>query len=270
MTAPQQGRAEIPAGLLALTTYGAVTAETVQALLDAQRFLFQSGITNVNIATVTGTLVDKARNESAKQMLANASLKYLIFLDADMMFRPDLIQRLLMTAYVGQWQDANGNVWGGAPWADVVGAWCPLRGKPYLPTIDTGSGTWESTAAYDGPKEVIRTGSACVLIKRHVFESMEFPWYGVRPAPRPIDVMVELDNFARCKMDGQNPLRESPAWATLEQCAKQDAAAQRAKGLSHPAQILSSVGEDSNFCDRAKALGFRIVVQTDAVAEHLE
>jgi len=207
--------------------------------------------------TIPGNLVDKARDEAALQMLSQPALKWLAFVDADMTFRPNMMEHLLATAYLI------------TPWADAVGAWCPLRGKPYLPTIDTGTGTWEPTDANIGPVEVIRTGSACILIKRHVFERLEYPWYKVRPSPRAIDVMLELDNYARCKHDGRNPLREHPFWDTLEHCAKQDAASQRAAGHQGPATI-SSVGEDSGFADKMKAAGFRIVVNTDIVAEHLE
>ena len=32
---------------------------------------------------------------------------------------------------------------------------------------------------------------------------------------------------------------------------------------------LKAVGEDSNLCDKAKALGFRIVVNTNAVCNHM-
>jgi len=252
---------QIPPGILAITSYGVITAETVQCLLDLRGANSAAGINNVHYMIIPGTLVDKARNEAARTMLGNAQLQYLLFLDADMTFGADLVQRLLMTAYSPQL----------TPWADAVGAWCPLRGEPYLPTIDTGTGTWESHDANMGPVEVIRTGSAAILIKRHVFERMEYPWYGVRPAPRPIDVMAELDNFARCKMDGTNPLRDHPAWQTLENCARQDAAALYSNpGAQTAGGFLSSVGEDSNFCDKMRALGMRIVVQTDAVCGHLE
>ena len=118
--------------------------------------------------------------------------------------------------------------------------------------------------------EVIRTGGACILIKRHVYERMEFPWYGVRPAPRPIDVLAEVDNYARCKMDGQNPLVESPAWQVLMKCATEDAAAQRSRNAGTRADLMSAVGEDSNFCDRVRALGLRIVVNTDIVCGHVD
>jgi hypothetical protein len=254
-------KAEIPPGVLAVTTYGAIQPETTQSLVDLVRHNATAGISNVHYTMVQGHLVDKARNEGAKMMLANPTLKYLLFIDADMTFTPDVMQKLLLTAYHPQM----------CQWADVVGAWCPLRGKPYLPTIDTGTGTWEPHDANVGPLEVIRTGSACILIKRHVYERMEFPWYGVRPAPRPIDVLAELDNYARCKMDGTNPLREHAAWATLEKCAREDAAAQRTRPEAQvPGGFFSSVGEDSNFCDKVRALGMRIVVQTDAVCGHLD
>lgn len=257
MPDPQQ--IEIPAGMLAITTYGSILPECVQSLTDMVNYNRSSGINNIHTTMVQSTLVDKARNESARAMLSNPNFKYLAFIDADMAFKPDVMQQLLLTAY---------HV---TPWADAIGAFCQLRGSPYLPTIDTGSGTWESHDVGMGPLEVIRTGSACILIKRHVFERMEFPWYGVRPAPRPLDVMAELDNFARCKMDGENPLRNNDAWAKLEQCARQDASSQRANPQAQgPGGFMSSVGEDSNMADKMKALGLRIVVNTDIVVAHME
>lgn len=250
---------ELPPGMLAVTTYGSITPETTQSLVDMAHHNRAAGIQNVHTTMVQGTLVDKARNEAVRVMLGNPHFKYLAFIDADMAFRPETVQQLLLTAYHL------------TPHADAVGAYCQLRGLPYLPTIDTGTGTWESHDAGLGPIEVIRTGSACILVKRHVFEKMEFPWYGVRPAPRPLDVLAEIDNFARCKMDGDNPLRSHSAWATLEQCARQDAASQRANPQAQgPGGFFSSVGEDSSFCDKMKALGFRIIVNTDVVVHHLE
>lgn len=252
---------EIPPGVLAVTTFGMVTAESCQSLLDLTRHNMASNINNVHYTMVHGALVDKARNEAVKMLLGNPQLKYLFFIDADMVFAPDIMQKILFTAFHPQ----------ACPWADIIGGWCPLRGKPYLPTIDTGTGTWEPHDANVGPLEVIRTGSACILIKRHVFERMEYPWYGVRPAPRAIDMLAEIDNYARCKMDGHNPLREHAAWAILEKCASEDASRLRSEQKANlPGGFFSSVGEDSNFCDKARALGLRIVVQTDAVCGHLE
>jgi hypothetical protein len=204
---------------------------------------------NLQWYVVPGHLVDKARNEAVQQMLADKDAAWLWFIDADMQFDATIMDEIFATSFAS------------CTWADIVGAWCPLRGEPYLPTIDTGTGTWESVAPRDGPKEVIRTGAACVLIKRRVYEKMQPPWYGVRPAPRALDVMYELDNFANIKFDGKNPLTKTKEWQQLLKCAAEEGGAQNS---------YSTVGEDSSFCDRAKALGFRIVVQTNAVCNHVD
>lgn len=255
----QEKQVEIPAGFVALTTWGQVTAESAQSLVDTVRYNEQQGLKNLHYSFVQGSLVDKARNEAATQMLRHPAMKYVLFLDCDMIWAPNTIHGLLVTAFAL------------SPWADLVGAWCPLRGKPYMPTIDPGSGTWESILPGNGPMEVIRTGSAAILVKRHVYEAMEAPWYGVRPAPRPLDVMTELDNYARCKFDGENPFRKLAEWDRLEMCARQDAQSQRGNAaLQVPGGFFGSVGEDSNFCDKARALGFRVVVNTDIVVQHME
>jgi hypothetical protein len=243
-----------PLGHIALTTYGAVTAETLISYGDSRAFCTANGLGGIKWQVVFGALVDKARNEAVSQMLKDPQAAWLLFFDADMTWPPQLVPQLLKTAY----QDCV--------WADIVGGYCNLRGPPYLPTIDTGTGTWEPHGAMQGPKEVIRTGSACVLVKRHVYERMNAPWYGIRPAPRPLDNIAELDNYARIKGDGQNPLREHPFWNQLEQCAVEDAAANPIQDPNY----FSTVGEDSNLCDRAKALGFRIVVDTNAVCQHID
>jgi len=253
----------VPCGMVSLTTWGMVTVETAAAMVDLRGFNEANGLRDVIYTFVAQGLVDKARNESVRQMLATPykgqPLQWLVFLDADATFQPNVLDQLLATAYIT------------TPWADIVGAWAPLRGKPYLPTIDRGSGTWESHDVNCGPVEVIRTGHHCILIKRHVFERMAYPWYGVRPAPRPIDVLTEMDNYARCKMDGQNPLRTHPAWAALEKCAVEDAVQQRGRmPAGQRADWISAVGEDSNLCDKARALGFRIVVNTDIVTGHVD
>lgn len=261
---PEPQRITVPPGMIALTTYGDVKAETAQSLIEMRAFCERSGLRDVLWTWISGALVDKARNEAVRTFLGAVvekhRLEWLLFCDCDMVMAPNAMDILLATAYQQ------------TPWADIVGGYCQLRGKPYLPTTDFGSGLWEASDPMCGPMEVIRTGSAFILIKRHVFERMEYPWYGVRPAPRPIDVLAEVDNFARIKMDGENPLRTHPAWAALEQCAMQDAARQRAQTPDNapPGAFFSSVGEDSSFCDKARALGFRIVVQTDCVVQHLD
>lgn len=262
MSEPQ--KIQVGPGMVAMTTHGVTQSETAQALLEMRAFCERSGLRDLMWTWISGALVDRARNEAVRTFLGTNigghKLEYIIFIDCDMVMPPNAIDMLLATAYQQ------------TPWADIVGAYCQLRGKPYLPTTDFGSGLWEASDPYCGPMEVIRTGSAFILIKRHVFERLSFPWYGVRPAPRPIDMLAEVDNFARIKMDGENPLREHPAWAKLEQCATQDAARQRAQTPENapPGAFYSMVGEDSGLLDRAKAAGFRAVVNTDIVVKHLD
>lgn len=253
-----QQEVKVPPGHIIVTTHGAIREETVASMLALKEHIIKDNLP-AQLYPVSGNLVDKARNEAVMQMLGDRNAAWLLQIDADMQFQPDIVDKLLVTAY----RDL--------PWADIVGAWCPLRGAPYLPTIDTGTGTWEATLPGQGPLEVIRTGGACILAKRHVFERMEAPWYGVRPAPRPIDMLAEFDNFCRIKFDGRNPFMTLPEWAALERCAAEEARNQRAaapQGVGM--QWYNTVGEDSNFTDKARALGFRIVVQTNAVCGHVD
>lgn len=247
---------EVPPGMIAITTYGGVRAETVQSLIELKERCHELQLNNVIFSTVVATLVDKARNDTVRNFLANKNLQWLWFIDADMIVAKNAVDVMLATAY----RDYQ--------WADIVGGYCQLRGSPFLPTIDTGTGTWESTLPKQGILEVIRTGGACTLTKRHVFEAMERPWFGVRPAPRALDMLAEVDNYARIKFDGRNPFADIPAWEQLLKCARDDSGT--APTVAGERKDFSTVGEDSNFADRAKAHGFRIVVQTDLVVGHVD
>ena len=146
-------KVEVPPGMVAITTWGMITAETAQSLLEMRAFCELNGLNNIVWTWVSGSLVDKARNEAARTFLGarvrDQALGWLCFIDADMVFPANILDLLLATAYKQ------------TPWADIVGAYCQLRGKPYLPTTDFGSGLWESSDPHCGPMEVIRTGSAC-------------------------------------------------------------------------------------------------------------
>lgn len=221
--------------------------------METRSFSEKQGLGNVRWLTVPGTLVDKARNDAVRNLLADPAAQWLLFADGDMTWQPDALLRLLQTAY------------GELPHADAVGAYCPLRGDLALPTIDLGSGTWESVFPGLGPIEVIRTGAAFILVKRRVFEGLTDPWYCIRVPARPVDFMQEVDGFARQKFDGRNPFRELPnrEWERLEQCALEDPST---AGQFVPGEV----GEDSNLSDRARNAGFRIFVHTDVVTGHLE
>lgn len=257
---PQQPTKEtkIPAGTIFVTSYGHIQIETAGSLVNMAIHATKLGLDNIGWEWVSGMLVDKTRNESATHLLKSKA-EWLWFIDGDMLFAPNLIEHMLSAAFHE------------CGWADIIGGYCNLRGWPYLPTIDCGSGVWEAHDANIGPVEVIRTGGACLLVKRHVFEKMSYPWFGVRPASQPLDNLAEVDNFLRTKYDGENFAAEcqscGPKWKKACAIAAENSKPTRG---AHDSQRMHSVGEDSNFCDKAKALGFRIVVQTNAVCQHVD
>lgn len=239
-----------PPGFCAMTTHGTLQQEMVGATLEMRGLCEREGI-QAKWEMVHSPFVEPARNSAVKQMLTTPA-QWLLFIDGDCIFPPTALRDLLQFAY----RDL--------PAVDMVGAYNPLRGFPHLPTIDTGTGTWESQLPYGGPVQVMRTGSAFVLIKRHVYEHMTDPWYGLRNPMRPIDAMTEVDNWALQRFDGKNPLKEHPAWATLFQCAVDDPASRKRPDPG------AFVGEDSAFCDRARLLGFQVWVHTDIECQHVD
>ena len=253
MTAPAPQTVQIPPGHVVVTTYGSITQQTAQCMLEARSFTERQGAHNIAWRMEPATLVERARNAAARAALREGA-QWLLFVDGDTVFPPDAVLRMLQTAYADM------------PHADVLGGYVPLRGDIALPTIDTGTGTWESWFPDSGVIEVIRTGCAFLLIKRHVLDALRDPWFRVRVPARPIDFMLEVDNWARIKFDGRNPLRDAPdnAWERLMKCAQDDPSA--APGTFVPVEV----GEDSGFCDRVRAAGFRIFVNTDIACGHVD
>ena len=252
MTVPPTG-VTVPNGHVVVTTYGVITQHTTQCLLDARSFTERNGATNIVWRMEPATLVERARNAAVRAAIKD-NAQWILFIDGDTVFSPDAVLHTLRTAYADY------------PNADVVGGYVPLRGDLALPTIDSGTGTWESWFPDSGVVEVIRTGCAFLLIKRHVLDALRDPWFRLRVPSRPIDFMLEIDNFARIKFDGKNPLRDAPgdAWARLEKCARDDPSA--APENFTPIEV----GEDSGFCDRVRAAGFHIFVNTDIACGHVD
>lgn len=243
----------IPPGMVCVTTYGSITQQTAQCLMDARSATEAQGARNIAWVMEPASLVERARNAACRNML-RAGHGWLLFIDGDTTFKPDAILRMLHTAYAEM------------PQADVLGGWVPLRGDLALPTTDTGTGTWESWFPGSGIIEVIRTGAAFVLMKRHVLEALADPWFRVRVPARPIDFMLEVDNWARIKFDGRNPFEKLPGtpWERLLQCAKDD------PSVAPENFVPVEVGEDSGFCDRVRAAGLRIFVNTDIECGHVD
>jgi glycosyltransferase involved in cell wall biosynthesis len=242
--------------MVAITTWGLIQGETAKAIWELRSHSEKQGLVNVGWAMVPGTLVEKARNDAIRMMLGafNGNAQWICFIDGDMLPQPDALLRLLQTGF------------GSHPWADVVGGYCTLRGELALPTVDTGTGTWESHFPGRGVLEVIRTGAAFLLIKRHVFDRLPQPWFRVRVPARPLDFMAEVDNWSRIKCNGVNPFHDLPGrpWERLVELAASDPSSQ--PGAFVPAEV----GEDSGFCDRVRNAGMRIVVDTNIEVPHLD
>jgi hypothetical protein len=252
VTAPTQ--IQIPPGLCVVTTFGSITGQTAECLMNMRSHSEKNGLTNVGWGMVPGTLVEKARNDAVRHLLGafDRTAQWILYVDGDMTFQPDALMRLLQVAF------------GTHPFADVIGAYCTLKGDVGLPTIDTGTGTWEPVYPGRGPVEVMRTGAAFLLCKRHVFERLPEPWFRMRVPARPIDFMAEVDNWARMKLNGSNPFRGLPGqpWEKLLELASSDPSSQTF--------TPTEVGEDSAFCDRVRNSGMRILVHTDVEIGHLE
>lgn len=250
MTAPQQ--ISVPSGLVVVTTYGMITQQTTQCLLSARSFSEKQGLANLEWITLPGALVEKARNEAVRTMFRK-NHGFTLFIDGDCTFEENAVLAMVQAAF------------GELPAADAMGAWCPLRGDLALPTIDTGTGTWESHYPGSGILPVMRTGGAFLLVKRHVFEALKDPWFRMRVPARAIDFMGELDNWLRIKFDGRNPFREmGDTWERAEKAAIDD-----------PSIVVENfvpveVGEDSGFCDRAKLAGFNLFVNTNIACGHVD
>lgn len=253
MTAPQQQQISVPNGLIVCTTYGSITQQTAQCLMDARSFCEKNGLANLGWRMIPGTLVEKARNESVRQCLRE-NFGFLLFVDGDTTFAADAIFALIGSAY------------GEMPQADAMGAWVPLRGELALPTIDTGTGTWESHYPGSGILPVMRTGGAFLLVKRHVFEALKDPWFRMRVPARAVDFLAESDNWLRMKFDGKNPFREQmpDVWDKAFKCATDD-----------PSIVIENfvpveVGEDSGLMDRLKLAGFHAYVNTNIACGHVD
>ncbi len=242
------GQFQAPSGLIAMTSPGSIRVETHMAMTAAFMHSVKAGLL-LGHQHFGGSLVDKARNDAVRALLGSQA-GYVLFVDGDMTFPPESFLKLVHNAYVLN------------PHFDVLGGLCHLRGG-CIPTVDTGTGTWESHFAGSGTLEVIRTGAAFLLVKRHVFEKMGPPYFACRFPMRRLDAFWEVDSFARNKMHGANPFR-GPEWDRLVSMASADS---ESANLGPPNY---EVGEDSGFCDRAKALGFRIGVDTDLSVDHVD
>lgn len=161
--------------LLAMPTYGAkVEIDTRADLTNMMKYSAQYGV-RVQVCQTDGPLVYKNRNDSV-DVAYQVDAEHVLFVDADMVFEPDSLMRLLTYD------------------KDVVAGLCTLRMPPFMPTVyykndcEGGNGGYTS---YDDAKPgelplnalvpCDATGSAFILIKRSVFDKLEKPYYACPP-----------------------------------------------------------------------------------------
>ena len=238
-------------GLVATcVTTGAIDPDFAAAREELRAFNIEHNFRNVEYRTFNCVLVEAGRDEVAAHAMAQ-NYDWVLQIDADAApFAPDAVVRLLHRAYIE------------LPESDAIGAYSQLKQAPYLPTIDTGTGTWEVHYPGEGVLEVIRTGGHFFLTKvpvyRRILASGARSIHRTRVAPTPAEILLELDNLARTRFSGKNPFRHMPEWEELTEYA-------RARSDAKPA----NVGEDSGFCDNLRAVGGRLFVDTDLVAGHV-
>lgn len=217
-----------------------------QSLANMRSWCDRNGFHAIEWRTFDAKLVEAGRDDALRHAL-NEGYEWVLQVDADAAPFPDTaLARMLNTMFVD------------APHLDVLGAYCQLKAPPYLCTIDTGTGTWEEHYPGEGLLPVIRTGGHFLMVKTAILKRFGPPWFRTRIAMPPAKAFAEVDNFARTKLDGMNPLVQHPEWMTL---------LTEAHRLSpHDPGVI---GEDSGFCDSIKAIGGQIAVDTDLVAGHV-
>lgn len=124
------------------------------------------------IKTMSGPRVAHARNQIVRQFLNDTTCDWLLFIDADMVFTYDLVDRMLAVADVDE--------------VPILGALCFAGGKGALiyPTVylldKDEEGNPLTTRWDDYPRDQVfrcdATGAACLMIHRRVLVEIEKVW----------------------------------------------------------------------------------------------
>lgn len=223
---------------------GTVLEEFSSCLMEMRAWCIENGFKNIEWKYFPAQLVEHGRN-SVIQHAKNENYDYVLMLDADATFNPMLLQRMLQTGFET------------VPVSDVVSAYAQLKSPPFLPVIDTGTGTWEPHYPGEGVLECIRVGGHCILLKNSVWQKLNYPWFKTRVTNTPMHALADVDNYARIKFSGKNPFQGTEWSQLLNEATKEHGG------------VSSSVGEDSGFCDALKAAGGRIFVNCDIVTGHI-
>jgi hypothetical protein len=254
MNQPAEGAADAGAtvrgtrGLVSsIALSGYIRPEFSQCWAEMRSWNDRNGLLQVEYRHDNGVLIESARDAVCMHALKE-KYDWVLQIDADAApFAPDSCARMVQTLFVTH------------SFLSALGAWAQVKGFPHHPTIDTGSGTWEEHYPGEGIIPVIRTGAHFLMVKVDAFKRMgPPPWFRTRIAPNPLQAMKEVDNWARQRHRGRNPL-----WTKQWELLMEEAY------LSGPPRGVGPVGEDSAFCDNLRSFGMMMAVDTDMVVGHV-
>lgn len=160
-------------------TFGEAVTTMVANFCNAK---YENGEKHIDIACVSGSMLTEVRHRCVAEAL-KFEATHLLFLDCDMTFPPDLIQRFL-----------NRHV-------PVVGANYVRRSLPTIPTAFKGGKAPEGML-YTEPGdtslvEVQHIGTGCMFLDMRVFDYLELPFFKFEIAENKIGVIGEDVYFCR-------------------------------------------------------------------------
>lgn len=180
--------------LVSIPSMGNPSFKTLQSLIQ----LAQTSKYHLVFQFIEGTILSKARNRAVIEAISH-NCTHILFIDDDMTFLPDAVERLVE-------QDK-----------DIIGALCFGRtDNPYpiakkIIKNEIVDYTWPAVSTWKETTEVDGTGTGFLLIKTDVFKRIQPPFFAFRPAsefglkelPFPDDEISEDTHFMlKAKMAG--------------------------------------------------------------------
>lgn len=224
---------------------GEVGARFHTSLLDlVVRDHATSGHVRAHLPLSSGANIVTARNKVVREFLTKTDCEWLWWLDADMTFQPDALDRLLASA-----DPKERPIMGGLCFALLKG-----EAQEIVPTL-YGYTQAQQLVRYNGFPEdqvvqVVGTGSACILIHRSVFEGIvSKTWDEAREAKFVAEVGRESGRLGT--------LLFPPPWPWYQEDIT---------GTNWG----DSRSEDLTFCLRAYECGFPVHVDTSVEIGHVK
>lgn len=164
--------------LIGLPLASTLSSEFFTSFMSAINLMPEEGSVDINYQKYQITA--KARNRIVKGML-EADHTHLFFMDSDMKFPENALSRLLEHD------------------KDIVGGVYTVKTPPFNTTIfkESEDEPWKSykPTIDDNLIEVQGIGTGCLLIKRKVFEELDFPWFWYERPPNGDDDMMSEDIY---------------------------------------------------------------------------